>query len=739
MKAKTVRLLAGGLAAVTLMSNMAVMPVFADEAHTVDAVATEAVADDSYDAEAAETVQESENDEPQVSTETEEETESQDAEETQSEADEQETEETAGETEADEADDDDTEEAQDETAKADAADAETSKDESGKQTVENQTDEDAAKETNDETASTDAAEKSVEAESAQDTKSEKDADLISAEDADEPVLGAAAPAEGKDEDGENTKRMLATLFEGFVRNGGELAGYDEHMIKEAKKEADRIEKEITSVEDVMSLIMNMDTTKTLPTICKDSLDAKANKTENAKEYKYHEAAEKTYQTVRNAYSKAIEKALGCVPYVKNVAGPLKDLVLKMIGLGAERLTPQKSVADHINDLSKQLDDVKHELKRTIETVPTIKEYGVRLDAFTSSATTMAQKIEDYKNDNTLSDNEKAVKIAALLGHSSTWDAGNSNILNQMHYAAQSMRSKNKKGPKADLHARNLFEAIYDYNKETSMFSGETMDKANPAIQVRIAEYAENCKVLAEVLRAHDKVAGFTSEEAAALSDSVKDTYNRIKSDKKNVRTQMNDIIATFTGNKTSTNESARYGILDAAKDYYSKDRLIFIEKDGDKFNEIKLSPKVATIKSEDYFNLGVGREDYDKKSGLEYEQIRKLQSHANKLGIPMCEYLERVGFDMSEIKATNRKAILSTLRYNSYGSFSSRGGSGHQDDYYYGCNMKEKGAGEVSHHVYHCTVPYFKLFFKTKKYTLNDGLIVQLRTPETKANAVTSK
>ena len=80
MKAKTVRLLAGGLAAVTLMSNMAVMPVFADEAHTVDAVATEAVADDSYDAEAAETVQESENDEPQVSTETEEETESQDAE-----------------------------------------------------------------------------------------------------------------------------------------------------------------------------------------------------------------------------------------------------------------------------------------------------------------------------------------------------------------------------------------------------------------------------------------------------------------------------------------------------------------------------------------------------------------------------------------------------------------------------------------------------------------------------------
>ena len=202
---------------------------------------------------------------------------------------------------------------------------------------------------------------------------------------------------------------------------------------------------------------------------------------------------------------------------------------------------------------------------------------------------------------------------------------------------------------------------------------------------------------------------------------------------------MNDIIATFTGNKTSTNESARYGILDAAKDYYSKDRLIFIEKDGDKFNEIKLSPKVATIKSEDYFNLGVGREDYDKKSGLEYEQIRKLQSHANKLGIPMCEYLERVGFDMSEIKATNRKAILSTLRYNSYGSFSSRGGSGHQDDYYYGCNMKEKGAGEVSHQVYHCTVPYFKLFFKTKKYTLNDGLIVQLRTPETKANAVTSK
>lgn len=749
MKAKTVRLLAGGLVAITLMSSTAVMPVFADEAHTVNSVATEAVADNSHVAETKETVQKS------------------DSKETQNKADTQTAEETAG-----------AQAAQSKAVEADTKDAKASQDKSEDQTAEVKTEAEASEETGTEAASADKAEKTGEKETekdvkdVKDAKSEKDSDLLSGDIDDEPELGAAAPAEGAKDDKnadefdkaieEREREEYLGWFEdeqtrnlldfGMRLSGKGLPSYSDrikvylslhenlpesqvHALKATMEAAKRLEKGTASIDDVMNIIDRIDTAKIFPEVSKASVDGTSpSKTQD-------NTSEKVYQVMRQTYGNIIGKTLGNVPYVKFVAEPVKKLILSMIGLGKEHLVPQKTNAQLASDLSNKIDEAKNEIKRAIETVPSIKEYGVRLDAFTTSSTTMAQKVEDYKNDKTLTENEKAVKIAALLGHSSTWEEGNSNILNQMHYAAQSMRSKSKNGPKADLHARNMFEVFYDYNKETSMFSGEAMDKSDNAIRLRIAEYAESCKVLAEVLRAHDKVASLTPEEAAALSASVKTTYNRIKCDKKDIRTQMNDIIATFTGKKTSSNQNARYGILDAAKAYYSKDRLIFIEKNGDKFNEIQLNPKVSKLKSEFY---GHGGENFKKESALNGDQIRKLQAHANSLGMTMCEYLEKMGFDMKDVKETNRLAILSTIRDESTGYLSGRRGSGTLQDFYYGFDMKAKGATEQRYEWQYFHRPSFKWPFTSDKSNdeeilRNTGLLFALRPAETKANTVKTK
>lgn len=764
MKAKTVRLLAGGLAAITLMSSTAVMPVFADEAHTVNSVATEAVADNSHVAETKETVQKSDSKETQVS-----DASRKDAE-TQNKAATQTAEETAG-----------AQAAQSKAVEADTKDAKASQDKSEDQTAEVKTEAEASEETGTEAASADKAEKTGEKETekdvkdVKDAKSEKDSDLLSGDIDDEPELGAAAPAEGakdekkdeKDDEAARAQKEKETQeFLGWFENiydragvdlylqysGGRLPSYSKRVemylafqknlpesqvraLKATMEAAERLEKGTASIDDVMNIIDRIDTAKIFPEVSKASVNGTSpSKTQD-------NTSEKVYQVMRQTYGNIIGKTLGNVPYVKFVADPVKSLILHMIGLGKEHLVPQKTNAQLASDLSNKIDEAKNEIKRAIETVPSIKEYGVRLDAFTTSSTTMAQKVEDYKNDKTLTENEKAVKIAALLGHSSTWEEGNSNILNQMHYAAQSMRSKSKNGPKADLHARNMFEVFYDYNKETSMFSGEAMDKSDKAIRLRIAEYAESCKVLAEVLRAHEKVAGMTSEEAAALSASVKTTYNRIKCDKKDIRTQMNDIIATFTGKKTSGNQNARYGILDAAKDYYSKDRLIFIEKNGDKFNEIQLNPKVSKLKSEFY---GHGGENFKKESALNGDQIRKLQAHANSLGMTMCEYLEKMGFDMKDVKETNRLAILSTIRDESTGYLSGRRGTGTLRDFYYGFDMKAKGATEQRYEWQYFNRPSFKWPFTSDKSNdeeilRNTGLLFALRPAETKANTVKTK
>lgn len=87
-----------------------------------------------------------------------------------------------------------------------------------------------------------------------------------------------------------------------------------------------------------------------------------------------------------------------------------------------------------------------------------------------------------------------------------------------HYNPQKFRKKSQDGPKADANARNLFDLFYDYNKETSLFSG-AMDRGTPAIQKRVSQYAANCGVLAEALRAHEKVANFTEKDIAALDQN----------------------------------------------------------------------------------------------------------------------------------------------------------------------------------------------------------------------------
>ena len=185
-----------------------------------------------------------------------------------------------------------------------------------------------------------------------------------------------------------------------------------------------------------------------------------------------------------------------IPYVKVVADPLKVLILNLIGLGDDKL-PNENEVDHAAEASAKIDELKGETKRAIETVGSIRDYGSRLDAFTSSSTTLAQQIEKLKSSKSMTENEKAVKIAALIGNSSSWVPGNTSIFSQMNFVAQSMRSKSQDGPKADANARNLFDLFYDYNKETSLFSGEAMDRGTPAIQKRVSQYAANCGVLAE--------------------------------------------------------------------------------------------------------------------------------------------------------------------------------------------------------------------------------------------------
>ena len=658
MKANVVRLLAGGLAAVSLMTCVPATPVFADEMNSFSGTETEAVA----------TL-----DEAEASSEDSSDYEALPAELNDSANEDSDAPEAAKEESADTTEDSTAAEETQEAAQNPEAD--------------DQADENAAAEEESAKKAEEEADKEAEEKATKEAeeKADKEAEEKAAKEAEEK---AAKEAE------ENAARA----------------------IEDAHKEAERIQKEIKTVGDVLNLIMTKDTTKALPVVCNnDTKGTVALKT-------YSETAEKVYGIMREAYSTALSATLGDIPYVKVVADPLKGLILNLIGLGDDKL-PNENEVDHAAEASAKIDELKGETKRAIETVGSIRDYGSRLDAFTSSSTTLAQQIEKLKSSKSMTENEKAVKIAALIGNSSSWVPGNTSIFSQMNFAAQSMRSKSQDGPKADANARNLFDLFYDYNKETSLFSGEAMDRGTPAIQKRVSQYAANCGVLAEALRAHEKVANFTEKDIAALDQNTRKVYDKIKSSKEDIHMQMKDIIETFTGSKNSAIESARYGILDAAKDHYSKDRLILLEKDGETIKETKLGSLLYTMKSENH-----NCDTLKKESALSRNQALRLQEHVNGLGISMGEFLKKMGFDMSDAKDGNRAVLFSTLEKDDSICLTTRGGHGTAKYYYRGTDLNKVGAKEESKR--YCFYENRGILSGEKKEYDKDGLIVTLRTKE---------
>lgn len=711
MKAKTVRLLAGGLAAVTLMSNMAVMPIYASEAQATDTVVTESVLEESYDFDAQDSAAESVCEGSQDAAEAEADAEAQIAEEPENEAD-GETEagmtdataaeaETANEAEAEKTD---TAETEAQTANEAAEDAE-----AGKADAEAQAANEAADDAEAEKADA-AGTKENESTILISAQSDMDSDLLSEDDEDEPMLGMAAPSDGA-EAGSSAEVEAANK-------------QAEESKKLAQAEADKLLGEVKSPQDILKLFDALDSMKKM----------KAELSEAAQKETNPAAAKVKSNTVmfceglfKEAVGTALKEACGKIPGASFVAGPLKDLIMRSLGFQSDSAKMSKGFTDTQN----KIDELKGETLRGMENVGSIGIYGTRLDDFTNSATSLASTMALYQNDAKMTENEKNIRIASIIGGSDKWHAGESNIFSKMHAASMTMRSKSHEGPQADTKERNLFDVFYDYNKETSLFSGEAMAKANTSIKKRTEQYVANCRVLAEVLKAHEKVAEMSDKEVAELSPEMRKEYEKIKTDKAVVRTHMKAIVETFTGNKNADDKRVQMGIFDALKEYAGQDKLVYLEKKGSSIAETKFNNKLYTQNSEDY-----NQKDLESRSALNRDQVIKLQEHINSLGLTAKEYLTMLGFDMSEVNNTNRSVYLSTL--DSYDgdpiqiAHSSPGltvspvtTTRYRSGYYKGFDINAKGTKEANRKY----VDYTRYDSNTRdNVKLDGGLNIVLRT-----------
>ena len=424
---------------------------------------------------------------------------------------------------------------------------------------------------------------------------------------------------------------------------------------------------------------------------------------------------------KGVMDKALSKAMDKLPGNEFYGKALKGFMMDMLGFPSAEENIADLVQTSAERLENKMDQYQGENNRRREIVSSLSNYGSRMDEFSDATSMIASTIKDLQkdvNDGKLTQTQMDIRVAAMVGKINDTKAGGDNIFSKMFNAATTMLSAAGKGPDTDIKNRNLFELFYEYEREESLFSGEAMDKASKAIQSRVNRYVNNCRIVMEALKAHKNVANLTQEQIDALDEDTRSTYTNIKSSAYDIEKYMKKTLRTITGDKTSDNEDENNGIVDRISQYYSKDRLIYIDVDKKEIKEIGLSDKLKTQNSEkfDYKNN-------EKKSPLTAAQIKKIVEKANSLNMTPLQYLEFVGFDVSELRKSNRNLFLETgSSHGVEGGSCGMGGWKYEYDYYKGYNMKKKNEGEQKNTYY--SEEYGSSIWGVEKYTDRNDLLV---------------
>ena len=492
----------------------------------------------------------------------------------------------------------------------------------------------------------------------------------------------------------------------------------EEEIEEEAEANVRARLEKMTLDELLEYWLTLSTAKANDYTCEDAVNTDPDRISLVKEAenKYAEKLLKTY------FNNGLEIVLGTIPNGRIYGKPIQNIIFGILGINSDSVDLKEVINSNHSEEMKKMDEICKKNKDISVNAATLCEYGGRFDSFEIEAQQRAEAISSIKKNSSLSDNEKAVQIAAVIGSSKDWNAGKTALFEKMAYAAQTLRGK----PSTDVYGRNLFEAIYDFKKDESAFSGEAMDKSESYIQERLNGFIRNCGVAIECLKAHQMISEFTEEDIAAMDPDTQQTYYAIKTSTYDVRSKLKSIINIFTGDKDADREELKTGVLDTAGDYYNKSRRMYLRHENGTVSEVAISNNLYVQKSENY-----NEKDLKAHSALSRDEIINLQAHVNSTGMTMAEYLKAMDIDTSSMNvrkgphAGQRTAYLSTLDSKCLDTANSRG----RGSYYWylkGIDMNKKGAGETTYN-YHYKYVRSWIFQDNKDERYNSAIAVVLQ------------
>ncbi|SCY76486.1 hypothetical protein SAMN02910292_02815 [Lachnospiraceae bacterium XBB2008] len=287
-------------------------------------------------------------------------------------------------------------------------------------------------------------------------------------------------------------------------------------------------------------------------------------------------------------------------------------------------------------------------ERDTDNYTTLKAYGATLDELAVYAKMRAEGINAISINKNYSDIEKQVRIAELIGSSGDWYSGSNqgNIMKSLEAAALVFKGQ------SNVDSRDIYNVIYEINKNSSLFSGEAMNKSQSKIEKSVNGFIRNCGVVIECLKAHEAIAHLTQEQIDAMDPQTREIYTRIHTDSDTISSKVRAIAGIFLGDKSSINKEEQYGVLDKAAQYYDKNRTTYVDY-GNNGAGVKLQDTLKVTIGSDY--MSGDRADLNRinatvnSSGLTATDIDRIVTHAKANGMTVTEYLDSVGFNTDNL------------------------------------------------------------------------------------------
>ena len=335
--------------------------------------------------------------------------------------------------------------------------------------------------------------------------------------------------------------------------------------------------------------------------------------------------------------------------------------------------PKETTLDDINknitqmreEINDQLATIKKDIgKNTKDILDALKNetyisgFGTEMDKLHEAAQGIGKQIDSFRNNENLSEEEKAVEIAALIGNNTKWNSDGDFVF-RMKTIGNTLAGKTF----SDMKGRDLYQIVYENEIKNVMFSGEAYDKIAPYIDKVMLEYFYAYSVMAQCFEAADQVAQFTPEQIEGLSAQASHKYYQSVSRKCVIDDEIQNISDKIFNAERNDSVITAYSVFKFKKD---NQRNVFVDKGND---EIVISKDVkentvryGVVKTSDINKdcLNKANSIINKalsENAIKGSKVKELSVYVDQTypGMSFDKFLEYVGIDTSNFKDSTTK------------------------------------------------------------------------------------